>query len=56
MAGNLHVIYRISDKGNPKPKLPNGGKGDCLRNAVNIFNAVGGFVSRNSRQLHARND
>ena len=36
---NLHVIYRISDKGNPKPKLPNGGKGDCLLNAVEIFGA-----------------
>ena len=42
MAGNLHVMYRISDKGNPKPKLSNGGKTNCLRNAVNIFNAVGG--------------
>ena len=35
----LHIIYRISDKGNPKPKLPNGGKGDCLLNAVEIFGA-----------------
>lgn len=39
MAGNLHVIYRISDKGNPKPKLPNGGKGSCLLNAVEVFGA-----------------
>ena len=45
MAENLHVIYRISDKGNPKPKLPNGGKGDCLRNAVaTLFNHVGGGI------------
>ncbi len=39
MADNLHVVYRISDKGNPKPKLPNGGKRDCLRNAVKTFGA-----------------
>ena len=40
MAENkLHVIYRISDKGHPKPKLSNGGKGDCLINAVEIFGA-----------------
>ena len=39
MKNNLHVIYRISDKGNPKPKLPNGGKGDCLLNAVQEFGA-----------------
>ena len=36
---NLHVIYRISDKGNPKPKLSNGGKWDCLFNAVKEFGA-----------------
>lgn len=40
MAGNkLHVVYRISDKGNPKPKLPNGGKQHCLENALKIFGA-----------------
>ena len=39
MADNLHVIYRISDKGNPKPKLANAGKGDCLINAVEVFGA-----------------
>ena len=39
MKNNLHVIYRISDKGHPKPKLSNGGKGDCLLNAVNEFGA-----------------
>lgn len=33
----LHVIYRISDKGNPKPKLTNGDKGSCLLNAVETF-------------------
>lgn len=37
MANNLHVVYRISDKGNPKPKLPNAGKWDCLFNAVKEF-------------------
>ena len=37
MANKLHVVYRISDKGNPKPKLPNAGKWDCLTNAVEIF-------------------
>ena len=36
---NLRVIYRISDKGNPKPKLSNGGKWDCLFNAVKEFGA-----------------
>ena len=35
----LHVIYRISDKGRPKPKLSNGGKWDCLFNAVKEFGA-----------------
>lgn len=35
----LHVIYRISDKGNPKTKLANAGKGDCLINAVEVFGA-----------------
>ena len=40
MAENkLHVIYRISDRGNPKPKLPNGGKWACLENAVKEFGA-----------------
>ena len=39
MANNLHVVYRISDKGNPKSKLDNAGKGDCLLNAVNEFGA-----------------
>ncbi|MBQ4403100.1 MAG: hypothetical protein II857_01695 [Selenomonadaceae bacterium] len=39
MKNNLQVIYRISDKGNPKPKLPNGGKWDCLFNAVQEFGA-----------------
>ena len=40
MAGNkLHIIYRISDKSNPKTKLPNAGKGDCLINAIEVFGA-----------------
>ena len=39
----LHVIYRISDKGNPKPKLFNAGKWACLKNAVQtLFDDVGG--------------
>lgn len=36
---NLHVVYRISDKGNPKPKLANASKWDCLLNAVQEFGA-----------------
>ena len=35
----LHVVYRISDKGNPKLKLANAGKWDCLTNAVQEFGA-----------------
>ena len=35
----LHVIYRISDKGNPKSKLANASKLDCLTNAVQEFGA-----------------
>lgn len=43
MAGNLHVIYRISDKGNPNPKLPNAGKWNSLKNAfTNLFDASKG--------------
>lgn len=37
MIENLKVIYRISDKGNPKAKLPNGGKDECLLNAIESF-------------------
>jgi hypothetical protein len=33
----LSVYYRISDKGNPKEKLPRGDKFSCLRNAVKEF-------------------
>lgn len=36
---NLHVVYRISDKGNPKLKLANASKWDCLLNAVQEFGA-----------------
>lgn len=39
MADNLHIVYRISDKGNPKPKLRNANKWACLFNAVNEFGA-----------------
>ena len=35
----LHVIYRISDKGNPKTKIANAGKLDCLTNALQEFGA-----------------
>jgi hypothetical protein len=35
----LFVYYRISDKGRPKEKLPNGGKFSCLENAINEFGA-----------------
>ena len=37
MSQNLHVIYRISDKGNPKVKLPNASKAACLNNALQHF-------------------
>ena len=37
MSNNLNVIYRISDKGNPKAKLKNGGKIQCIENAIKIF-------------------
>lgn len=33
----MKVFYRISDKGNPKEKLPNAGKFDCLKNAIKEF-------------------
>ena len=35
----LFVYYRISDKGRPKEKLPNGDRFSCLRNAVKEFGA-----------------
>ncbi len=31
----LHIIYRISDKGNPKPKLKS--KEECLKNCLSVF-------------------
>lgn len=37
MSDKLHVIYRISDKGNPKLKLPNASKAACLKNSVQCF-------------------
>ncbi len=33
----LKVIYRISDAGNPKPKLQGGSKQKCLENALQVF-------------------
>ncbi len=33
----MHVFYRISDKGNPKEKLPNADKFSCLVNAIAEF-------------------
>jgi len=35
----LFVYYRISDKGRPKEKLPNGDRFSCLKNAVQEFGA-----------------
>ena len=35
----LSVYYRISDKGRPKEKLPNGDRFSCLKNAVAEFGA-----------------
>jgi hypothetical protein len=37
---NLYVYYRISDKGRPKEKLPNGDRFSCLKNAVKEFDAA----------------
>jgi hypothetical protein len=34
---NLFLYYRISDKGNPKEKLPNADKFSCLLNAIDEF-------------------
>jgi hypothetical protein len=34
---NLYIYYRISDKGQPKDKLPNADKWKCLTNAVSEF-------------------
>lgn len=33
----MKVFYRISDKGNPKEKVQNAGKRDCLLNAIQEF-------------------
>jgi len=35
----LFVYYRISDKGRPKEKLPNGDKFSCFKNAIKEFDA-----------------
>jgi hypothetical protein len=34
---SLYIYYRISDKGNPKPKLPYADKFACLKNALAVF-------------------
>ena len=36
----MKVFYRISDKGNPKEKLPNADKMSCLKNAIREFGAA----------------
>ncbi len=40
----MTVYYRISDKGNPKAKLPQAGKKECLQNAIAEFGADSIFV------------
>ena len=34
---SIKVLYRISDKSNPKNKIPNATKKNCLVNAINVF-------------------
>lgn len=43
-AKDIRVYYRISDKGNPKEKLPRAGKIECLKAAVAEFGAGSVFV------------
>jgi len=40
----LKVLYRISDGGNPKVKLPNADKKHCLENAISIFGKENFYV------------
>lgn len=40
----LHILYRISDKGHSKEKLPNATKEHCLQNAIDVFGLEGFFV------------
>ena len=40
----LKVLYRISDGGNPKVKLPTATKQHCLENAISIFGKENFFV------------
>jgi len=40
----MKVFYRISDKGNPKEKLPSADKFHCLQNAISEFGAANIFV------------
>jgi len=44
MTLKLFVYYRISDKGRPKEKLPNGDRYSCLKNAVKEFGAENIYV------------
>lgn len=44
MSKTLHVYYRISDKGNPKVKLPSASKFSCFENAVREFGRERIFV------------
>jgi hypothetical protein len=34
---SIKVLYRISDKSNPKNKIPNATKEKCLENAISVF-------------------
>lgn len=40
----MTIYYRISDKGNPKEKLPHAGKRECLENAVREFGSKNIYV------------
>ncbi|HAR20456.1 MAG TPA: hypothetical protein DCR46_07330 [Cytophagales bacterium] len=40
----LNILYRISDKGHPKEKLPNATKDHCLQNALDVFGMEGFYV------------
>jgi hypothetical protein len=52
---NLFVYYRISDKGRPKEKLPNGNKFSCLSNAVKEFGSDNIFVIADNCQSQTIN-
>lgn len=40
----LYILYRISDKGNIKDKLPHAGKIHCLKNFLSVFGPEGFFI------------